>query len=182
MNVWKPWINRFSAAATSAAVCLPFLISCSFSSSTRSGFVEVRNSPPDAALEKISEDPLVYSMKKSENGPDKIFLTFMHECPVAGKRTLEEKTRELFIGLENLEILRQAGTETAGSNVLETEAQASVEQRNLHLAVLSLNRKECVHDLLIWSFDDFSSGDRTFLDMLDKTALTEVLLNNVPRP
>ena len=142
---------------------IPFLISCSFSSATHTSFVK----PADSRLsfDRVSTEPLVYRA-------DDVFLTMLKECPVREETPLPGFTRELFIGLEGLQIERQTTENVEGTNVFETEASASLDGKPLRLLSLSVRAHDCVQDVLFWSrVEDGQPSSEVFRKMLDHKQL-----------
>lgn len=158
------------------AIGLPFLFSCSFSSSAQSSFLNIKGSAlSELGLERISSNPLIYRLASSSL-PSPMFASFIRECPVKSETGLAATTRELFIGFDNLQILTQEEKDLDGTKYYLSRASATIDGTSVSLFSVSMHEEQCVKDGIFWLSGTDSSGPDPFAALAqDPSGILKVL-------
>jgi len=92
-------------------------------------------------------------------------------------RDLFATTRSLFIGLDQLEIVRQSEFQYGASSILESEASATLDNQPFSLLVYSERTPDnCVRDLLLWTVEAGEKDSDKWKEILqDKSRVMDLL-------
>lgn len=126
-------------------------------------------------LSQVQSRPFVYQcgIPEADKPETKVFATVVRDCTIPEKFTVQATTRQLFVGLTELSVLKQSGIDLDGSRALLSIVKAQLDATEVSL--VTVTRREaasggeaCISDLVVWRPWDESVG----LDVLESTAIS----------
>ena len=79
------------------------------------------------------------------------YATALRSCGYPEKSSLRGTTRQIFVGLENLRILKQEPVEFSPHRLWAVDATAQSEGIPIHVAAYTLKQNDCFVDFVLWT-------------------------------
>lgn len=142
----------------------------------------------DWKLERIgAKGPHIYRRSPGEDSPHRpMFATAIKECnkPTSKlSRSIEALTRQLFVGIDSLEVLQQEELESEWGRILWWVVAGEMEGRIVHISSYSVVHNRCLLDFVLWSFPlEISESDQhsnTVLFKQEAEAFREVVFHSL---
>jgi len=86
----------------------------------------------------------------SDIGP--LFLTALRACAIPEKLSYQATTRELLVGMTNIEVVRQEPVQLGSTKALHSVVSGMLDADPVRLSTFTLRKGDCITDLIMWDF------------------------------
>jgi len=126
-----------------------------------------------------SDDPPVY---QCEGGDVPIFFTLVRDCEIPEKFSRQATTRQLFVGLQKLDVIAQDPIEIGNSKLLRSLISGLLDVEPVLAVTFSQREDRCVTDLVAWRFIESVEATEPEITSFDQETkhMAEVLLQVQP--
>jgi len=147
------------------AGALVIFISCSVSSGNTTKSVALPAGNALDRLEVVDNSSNTYRLRGSSIPS---YVTVIEECHLDKEASASARARQLFVGLEKLQIDQQRNVMLDSNSVLVTSVSAVLDGAQLGLTSYSVQSPSCITDIVFWSQDrsNSESGGAAPLDTL----------------
>jgi hypothetical protein len=127
-------------------------LSCCSSSKYSKPVSLYSSSSPHLVISEKSSGEQTYSEIKSLNPSSNLvgYATAIRSCGYPEKSSLRGTTRQIFVGLEKLRIIKQEPIEIAPHRLWAVEAEALSEGFPISVASYTLKQDKCFIDFILW--------------------------------
>lgn len=91
--------------------------------------------------------PVVY---KCQVDGTQIFVTTLKDCSIPEKFTFQTTTRQLFVGLLDLKVMRQESVQFGSTRALQTVVSGTLDAEPVLMSAFTFRRDNCVTDIVLW--------------------------------
>jgi len=151
-----PATSRVNLSLSAVRYLIPALMTallilsgCGFTSSSQSSSAQLQRAA-SLTLVSSSGDTFVYQIADPELQPS-IFLTVIDECGTSRRELKPSLSRQLFVGFEDLRVVKSQQLNGPSGPALETLVQAAVEETPVSIVSYLTIGSRCSRDVVFWS-------------------------------
>ena len=124
--------------------------------------------PASWEIEQLDSSPYLYKIEINNDSQehDPAYAVLLKECGIGKNASANATTRELLVGLRDLDIIREDKFTYGDSRVFFKYSSATLDDNKIKLATFSVREDDCVFDSVIWSDE---SRDGSVMDLFAKS-------------
>ncbi len=107
----------------------------------------------------------------SNSGP--LFVTAVRQCGIPEKLSYQATTRQLLVGMTNLELLSQTPVSIADTKALRSTFRGVIDADTVLAATFTQREDDCITDLVVWKATSPSLSSSEEIDPFNLAA-TEI--------
>jgi hypothetical protein len=120
-----------------------------------------------AALERcrpLSSERARAYVYRCDTKDEPLFVTTMRQCGVPDKLSYQATTRQLLVGITNLELLNQAPVTLTSAKALRSIVRGMLDADHILVATFTRRSEDCITDIVIWRASTASTESGSEVD------------------